>query len=136
MLASPSIGPEDFFWPPRCPNDECTQAAASRPRGFLRHGYYVTRVAPRRIPRFICRHCKRTVSSQTFDKTYRLRRPELEAAIVKEISLGASMRRVARVLGINRKTVSRRLIRARRDGVVFENSEVRTGGSRRSRSAE
>lgn len=54
------------------------------------------------------------MSSQTFDSTYRLRRPELEHAIIREIAQGSSLRRVAQVLGINRKTVSRRLFRARR----------------------
>jgi transposase-like protein len=54
------------------------------------------------------------MSSQTFHETYRLRRPELEEAIHREIHRGCSMRRVAEVLGINRKTVSRRLLRAER----------------------
>lgn len=54
------------------------------------------------------------MSSQTFDASYRLRRPYLEEAIIREIAQGASLRRVAQVLGINRKTVSRRLFRARR----------------------
>ena len=54
------------------------------------------------------------MSSQTFNSTYRLRRPELENAILQELAHGASMRRVAVILGINRKTVSRRLLRVRR----------------------
>ena len=54
------------------------------------------------------------MSSQTFDETYRLRRPELEDAIRSAVERGTSMRRVAEVLGINRKTVSRRLRRAER----------------------
>jgi transposase-like protein len=54
------------------------------------------------------------MSSQTFNSTYRLRKPELENAILQELAQGASMRRVAEILGINRKTVSRRLMRVRR----------------------
>ena len=104
---------EIAFWPPFCPNSDCSQAAAPRPEAFLRHGHYTTRVQARRIPRFLCRSCRRTMSSQTFHVSYRLRRPDLEGAILKEIARGASLRRVAESLGVNRKTVSRRLRRAR-----------------------
>jgi len=101
------------FWPPYCPNDGCEQASAGRRGGFFRHGHYRTQLNGRRIPRFLCRSCRRTMSSQTFDVTYRLRMPELEQAILDEIARGSSLRRVAEVLQINRKTVSRRLRRAR-----------------------
>lgn len=101
------------FWPPFCPNPGCEQASAARRGGFFRHGHYRTQVHGRRIPRFLCRSCRRTMSSQTFDVTYRLRMPELEQAIMEEIARGSSLRRVAEVLQINRKTVSRRLRRAR-----------------------
>jgi len=103
----------ESFWPPCCPNPECSQAGASGQRGFFRHGYYVTRVRGRRVPRFLCRICRRTMSSQTFNATYRLRRPELDEAILHELAHGYSLRRVAQILGINRKTVSRRLLRSR-----------------------
>ena len=53
------------------------------------------------------------MSSHTFNTTYRLRRPELDEAILHELAQGYSLRRVAQILGINRKTVSRRLMRTR-----------------------
>lgn len=107
----------EAFWPPYCPNPECNKTGVSGragQTGFFRHGYYVTRFGRKRVPRFLCRGCRRTMSSQTFHASYRLRRPDLEHAILREIAQGASLRRVAQVLGVNRKTVSRRLIRARR----------------------
>ncbi len=108
------------FWPPFCPNPSCPQAARGERGGFLRHGHYTTRTRSIRIPRFLCRRCRRTMSSQTFDETYRLRRPDLEAAILQEVGRGYSLRQVARTLGINRKTVSRRLRRVRdREGAEF-----------------
>ncbi|HKY32036.1 MAG TPA: hypothetical protein VJV23_05820 [Candidatus Polarisedimenticolia bacterium] len=106
------------FWPPFCPNLECQQAGSSRRDGFFRHGHYRTRLHGRRIPRFLCRSCRRTMSSQTFDTTYRLRMPELDQAISDELARGSSLRRVAQVLCINRKTVTRRLNRARRLSAV------------------
>ena len=106
------------FWPPHCTNLDCAQSSTPHKAGFFRHGHYTTRISGRRVPRFLCRVCRRTMSSQTFDSTYRLRRPELEHAIIREIAQGSSLRRVAQVLGINRKTVSRRLFRARNQVVM------------------
>ena len=100
------------FWPPRCPNSACRQSASSDRGGFFRHGYYSSHAREHRIPRFLCRSCRTTMSSQTFDSTYRLRRPELDDAIEREVARGTSLRGVARTLGINRKTVTRRLRRA------------------------
>jgi len=99
------------FWPSRCPNEDCEQSSSSDAKGFFRHGYYMSQARRGFIPRFLCRACRRTVSSQTFDRTYRLRRPDLDAVIREAMSRGQSMRGVARELGINRKTVSRRLRR-------------------------
>jgi len=67
------------------------------------------------------------MSSQTFDSTYRLRRPELDDAIEREVARGTSLRGVARTLGINRKTVTRRL---RRAGVLRSAEEERRGPAR------
>jgi DNA invertase Pin-like site-specific DNA recombinase len=72
------------------------------------------------------------MSSQTFDSTYRLRMPELEGAIIREIQHGFSLRRVADILGINRKTVSRRLDRARHQDIRWvSQSSGRSQGPRR-----
>jgi len=77
------------------------------------------------------------MSSQTFDSSYRLRMPDLEKAILREIAQGASLRRVARVLGINRKTVSRRLFRARnRAGDLVQLAAVSEAGRPRTGSGE
>lgn len=115
------------FWPPRCPNSACRQSASSDRGGFFRHGYYSSHAREHRIPRFLCRSCRTTMSSQTFDSTYRLRRPELDDAIEREVARGTSLRGVARTLGINRKTVTRRL---RRAGAMksAETSETRVAG--------
>lgn len=123
------------FWPPRCPNPACHLSAASDRGGFFRHGYYSSQAREHRIPRFLCRSCRTTMSSQTFDSTYRLRRPELDDAIEREVARGTSLRGVARTLGINRKTVTRRL---RRSIMMksFEPATKKTGAVREHRVAE
>lgn len=139
-MRSRNIGaaaPSAEFWPPFCPNENCNQSSTPRHDGFFRHGYYSTRGRSKRIPRFLCRACRRTMSSQTFDSSYRLRMPDLEKAILREIAQGASLRRVARVLGINRKTVSRRLFRARnRAGDLVQLAAVSEAGRPRTGSGE
>lgn len=114
-MRSLTTGSPDGFWPPWCPNSVCRQSSSSDRSGFFRHGYYSSHARHHRIPRFLCRSCRTTMSSQTFDRTYRLRRPELDDAIEREVARGTSLRGVARTLGINRKTVTRRL---RRSGVL------------------
>lgn len=104
--------PDVSFWPARCSNDACDQSRGDG-KGFFRHGHYISRARGSRIPRFLCRECRHTVSSQTFDRTYRLRRPDLDDEIRDAMARGTSLRGIARELGINRKTVSRRLRRAR-----------------------
>ncbi len=127
-----SHGSSTSFWPPFCPNPTCAQATRAHKTGFFRHGHYTTQIHGYPIPRFLCRVCRHTMSSQTFHSTYRLRMPELEAAIIREIQQGSSLRRVADVLGINRKTVSRRLDRARHQDIRWiSQSSGRSQGPRR-----
>lgn len=124
---------ENGFWPPYCPNVTCLQTGSDRSGGFLRHGYYSRHACNGRVPRFICRRCRRTMSSQTFAESYRLRHPDLEEAILRQMAQGGSLRSIARILGVNRKTVSRRLARARRGGVTMGAQEERLDASARVR---
>src|SRR5688500_7234572 len=99
------------FWPPFCPNVGCEQPVVARRGGCFWHGYYSYRVYGRQIRSSLYSSCRRTMSSQTFVETDRLRMPGLQSAILEEIARGSSLRHVAQVLRINRKTVSRRLKR-------------------------
>lgn len=73
------------------------------------------------------------MSSQTFDVTYRLRQPDLGRLIAREVACGKSLRGVARALGVNRKTVYRRLRRMQeanrpsRDAVLPPAGNVESG---------
>ncbi|HKC52972.1 MAG TPA: hypothetical protein VKF60_19450, partial [Myxococcota bacterium] len=69
------------FTPPRCPNPGCKFHLDTRGWRWRRKGFFTRTAAPSRIQRFLCVHCRRSFSSQTFSTTYWLKRPELLARI-------------------------------------------------------
>ena len=78
------------------------------------HGWYTTR-RKGSVQRFRCRKCHLTVSTQTFDPTYRLQKSgTVDAAICQQVAAGKPVRQIARALGINRKTVYHRIRRMAR----------------------
>lgn len=65
------------FTPPFCPRSDCRFHRSANGWSWARHGSFVRRAAPHRIPRFRCGHCGHTFSSQTFSTTYWLKRPDV-----------------------------------------------------------
>ena len=68
------------FVPPFCPWPECP-AHRRKGRGFHRYGSYVRPGDRVRVPRFVCRDCRRTCSRQTFSTTYYLKRPAADTVL-------------------------------------------------------
>ncbi|MDO9693408.1 MAG: hypothetical protein Q7W56_01610, partial [Candidatus Latescibacteria bacterium] len=66
------------FVPPHCPNPNCPYhrqlIAGWR---FKRIGYFRRQLSPTRIQRFLCLHCRRSFSTQTFATSYWLKRPDI-----------------------------------------------------------
>jgi hypothetical protein len=102
--------------PPNCPNQRCTQHRR-RPGPppvhddggpFFRRKGSFARTGDRRVARFQCKRCLKHFSEQTFSDDYREKRPELMVEVRRLILAGYSQRRSARLLGVNRKTISRR----------------------------
>jgi len=107
--------------PPCCPNSRCSHhrrrlgpapLAADGGPFFRRKGSF-SRAGARRVHRFQCKRCNKHFSEQTFSVDYRDKRPELMAEVTRLLEAGLSQRRSARLLGVNRKTVSRRARRLR-----------------------
>jgi hypothetical protein len=83
-------------------------------------GFYERQIPPHRIQRFLCSHCHRSFSSQTFDPTYYLKRPELLGPLLSG-SLGCSAyRQIARELGVSPTTVARQVARLGRHCLLFQ----------------
>ena len=95
-----------------------------RPRGFSyrRFGYYHRHCQPRTIPRFRCRHCRRTFSSQTFSTTYYLKRPELQQPILHRLLACSGYRQISRESRCRHSTVMGQAARLGRHALLALNA--------------
>jgi len=89
---------------------------------YKRAGFYTRSVRPVRIQRFRCFSCQRAFSSQTFSTTYRLRRPELLAAVFHAEVAGSGHRQIARQHGVSHSTVQRLVERIARHCTLLHES--------------
>ena len=86
----------DSFVPPHCPRTHCRYHHCAEGWRWERHGSFERQCAPQRIPRFRCRSCGCTFSSQTFSTTYYLKRPELLEQFGYRILACSGYRQIAR----------------------------------------
>jgi transposase-like protein len=112
------------FLPPHCPNDRCHYHRLDRPGWrFVRIGFYTRRLAPRRIQRFRCRHCRRRFSTQTFSTTYWLKRPLLAELFGRLVGCGG-YRQIARALGCSPNLVLGQTARLGRHCQLFHHQRL------------
>ena len=100
------------FVPPFCPNPNCLyHNILTSGWRFKRAGHFSRLIAPHRIQRFTCLHCRRSFSSQTFATTYWLKRPDLPARIFMKAVGGMANRQIARDVRAAPSTIDRLLAR-------------------------
>lgn len=102
------------FRPPFCPNRLCGYNRLPVAGFARRRGSFLSGVTGRRVARFVCSSCRRSFSTSTFRYSYRQKKPRLDAPLVRLLCSGVSLRGSARLLGINHKTVHRKLHRLAR----------------------
>jgi hypothetical protein len=83
-------------------------------------GFYERLSTPHRIQRFLCFHCRRSFSSQTFDPTYWLKRPELLRPLFLRTLACSAYRQIAREFGVSPTTVARQVARLGRHCLLFQ----------------
>ena len=107
------------FIPPHCPNQRCHYHRFERSRWrFVRIGFYSRQLAPHRIQRFRCRHCRRQFSTQTFSTTYWLRRPLLPELFGRLVGC-CGYRQIARALDCSPSLVLGQAARLGRHCLLF-----------------
>ena len=106
--------------PPFCPNPNCRFHRDSRPLWhYKRMGYHHRRLHPERIPRWICLHCHRSFSGQTFHFSYWQKRPDVGLAVFMKVTGGMAARQIARDLQVSGTTIDHHLERMGRHCLLF-----------------
>ena len=78
-------------------------------KSVIKKGFYKRRSARRPVQKYRCKLCLKWFSASTGTVIYRQRKPYLNNRIAEQLTRGTSERSCARLLHINRKTVTRRI---------------------------
>ena len=95
---------------PKCPVESCHSHTMTGVRTYSKNGYFVTRHNHQPVPRYRCRVCGKNFSAHTGKPTYRQKKPALNSVIYGLYSSGMTLRRMAVVLKVDKKTVTRKFI--------------------------
>ena len=107
--------------PPFCPNAECQFHYTATGWLFKKTGFFVRRhCMPARIQRYRCLHCLRNFSTQTFEATYWLHKPQYLELIFRRIQGCTGIRQMAFDYGLSHTTVLTHLARLGRHALLFQ----------------
>lgn len=107
------------FRPPFCPNAGCDSRGRSGPWRFKKKGFFDRDRSPRRVQRYLCQHCGRSFSAQTFSTTYWLKRGELLEPLFGRLVACSGFRQIAREVGVSKSTIQRLTERLGRHCLLF-----------------
>ena len=89
---------------PQCPN--CPDGSDH----VVANGSYFRRGDSRRIRTFRCKSCNKYFSNATYSPNYRQKKRRINTPLFKLLAMGFTQRDAAYFLGVNRKTIARRLV--------------------------
>jgi len=111
----------DTFVPPSCPNPACSFHCSGEGWSFIKIGFFTRKhCKPQLIQRYRCRHCRRCFSTQTFDFTYWLHKPELTHRIFHGILSCSALRQVALEKKVSPSTIQNHVSRLGRHCLLFQ----------------
>jgi transposase-like protein len=118
---------DDSFNPPHCPNAKC-QFHGQLHAGwrFKRIGTFERQAAPHCIQRFLCLHCHRSFSTQTFSTTYWLKRPDVLPQLLTKTNGCMANRQIARDLRVAPSTIDGQLARLGRHCLLYHAERMTT----------
>ena len=111
---------DSSFTPPFCPQSSCPYHRCPAGWRFKRIGFYSRHCQPRRIQRYLCLHCRRSFSTQTFSTTYWLRRPGLLRPLFFRLLACSGFRQIARELKAAPSTLVHLAARLGRHCLLFQ----------------
>lgn len=95
---------------PNCPYCEANSNSSENQSLVVRAGRFKRSSDCRSIQRFKCKKCSKHFSRATFHPCFKQLKRHFNHRLSKLICSGVSQRRAAKILGVNRKTVVRKLI--------------------------
>ena len=107
------------FVPPFCPNADCVSRTSSKPWRFKKKGFYERDARPQKIQRYVCQHCRRNFSSQSFSTDYWLHRNDLLEGAFHRLVSCSGLRQIAREKGVSHTTIRRFADRLGRHCLLF-----------------
>ena len=108
------------FKPPWCPWAGCRLYGKSEGFRCRSAGTHSRKALPQTIRRFQCLTCRRTFSTQTFDTTYWLKRPDLQQPIYESLVSCSAFRQTGRALRVAGSTVQRQASRLGRHCLLYQ----------------
>jgi transposase-like protein len=113
-------GGVDTFTPPHCPNPACPFHCPTPTWKFKKAGFFSRlHCLPQFIQRYLCSHCHRSFSSQTFSTTYYLHQPALQPLVFQRILACSGLRQIAHELSVSHTTVMNHVARLGRHCLLF-----------------
>lgn len=110
--------------PPYCPNPGCAFHRVTVGWRYKKIGGFRPRhCAPRAVQRYLCLHCRRSFSQQTFRASYWLRRTELLAPLFHRVLACSGYRQIAREWGVAPTTVERQVARLGRHCLLYQQAQ-------------
>ena len=105
--------------PAFCPNVRCDSRKKSTPWRYKKKGFFFRDQKPHRVQRYLCHHCGRNFSSQTFEVSYWLRHGRLLEPLFKRLVSCSGLRQIAREMEVSHSTVQRLTERLGRHCLLF-----------------
>lgn len=88
-----------------CPNPDC-----AFPFNLIRDGHFRRKEDSKFVQRFRCKSCGKRFSNATFTETYYQKKRRINFKFLEFYAGGLSIARSARILGVNPKTIARRVL--------------------------
>ncbi len=94
----------------QCPYCSSQNSSADSRAVIIAAGHFVRRCDSSKHQRYRCKPCNKTFSTASFHPFYKQKKRHLNTEVFKLYASGVSLRRMARLFRVNRKTVIRKYI--------------------------
>ena len=108
-----------MFTPSHCPNPDCIHYFSPlKDHWYRKISPYHTKTFGS-VPRFFCKSCNKSFSSQTFSIDYFAKKKLNHLYIFNQINAGAGLRNIARNLNVSPKAITNRITRLARNAIFI-----------------